>query len=32
VEQVFRANNRTTKDNPLADADRFTVALSQIAN
>ena len=30
-EQVFRYNNRATKDNPLTDADRFHVALSQIA-
>jgi hypothetical protein len=31
-EQVFRYNNRATKDNPLDDADRFALALSQIAN
>jgi hypothetical protein len=31
AEQVFRYNNRATKDNPLTDADRFTIALSQIA-
>ena len=30
-EQVFRYNNRATKDNPLTDADRFHLALSQIA-
>lgn len=30
-EQVFRYNNRATKDNPLTDADRFCLALSQIA-
>lgn len=30
-EQVFRFNNRATKDNPLTDADRFCLALSQIA-
>jgi len=30
-EQVFRYNNRATKDNPLTDADRFTLALSQVA-
>jgi transposase-like protein len=30
TEQVFRYNNRTTKDNPLDDADRFTLAVSQI--
>jgi hypothetical protein len=28
-EQVFRYNNRATKDNPLTDADRFQLALSQ---
>jgi len=31
-EQVFRFNNRATKENPLTDADRFDLALSQIAN
>ena len=31
TEQVFRFNNRTTKDNPLNDADRFMLAVSQIA-
>lgn len=31
-EQVFRFNNRATKDNPLTDADRFDLAVSQIAN
>ena len=30
-EQVFRYNNRATKDNPLDDADRFILAMSQIA-
>jgi transposase-like protein len=30
-EQAFRYNNRATKDNPLTDADRFTLALSQVA-
>jgi transposase-like protein len=30
-EQVFRYNNRATKDNPLTDLDRFAVAVSQIA-
>jgi transposase-like protein len=30
-EQVFRFNNRATRDNPLSDADRFYLALSQIA-
>ena len=31
AEQVFRFNNRATKDNPLNDADRFALAVSQIA-
>jgi transposase-like protein len=30
-EQVFRFNNRSTKDNPLNDADRFVIAMSQLA-
>jgi transposase-like protein len=30
-EQIFRYNNRGTKDNPLDDADRFMLALSQVA-
>jgi len=30
TEQVFRYNNRATKDNPLNDADRFMLAASQI--
>jgi transposase-like protein len=30
-EQVFRFNNRATKDNPLTDSDRFVLALSQVA-
>lgn len=30
TEQVFRYNNRATKDNPLTDADRFTLAASHI--
>ena len=30
-EQVFCYNNRATKDNPLTDADRFALAVSQIA-
>lgn len=30
-EQMFRYNNRATKDNPLTDADRFVLAVSQIA-
>lgn len=29
-EQVFRYNNRATKDNPLNDADRFALAVTQI--
>src|SRR5271165_5176518 len=29
-EQVFRYNNRATKDNPLNDADRFALVCSQI--
>jgi transposase-like protein len=31
TEQVFRYNNRATKDNPLTDADRFALAVSQIS-
>jgi len=30
-EQVFRFNNRVTRDDPMTDADRFKLALSQIA-
>ncbi len=30
AEQIFRYNNRATKDNPLTDADRFMLAASQI--
>ena len=30
-EQTFRYNNRNTRDNPMTDADRFKLALSQIA-
>jgi transposase-like protein len=29
-EQVFRYNNRATKDNPLDDGDRFALAVTQI--
>ena len=29
-EQVFRYNNRATRDNPLNDADRFSLVVSQI--
>jgi transposase-like protein len=31
-EQIFRFNNRATKDNPLNDSDRFVCALAQVAN
>lgn len=31
TEQVFRFNNRATRDNPLDDADRFMLAVSQIS-
>jgi transposase-like protein len=31
TEQVFRFNNRATKANPLNDADRFSLEVSQIA-
>jgi transposase-like protein len=31
TEQIFRYNNRATKDNPLTDSDRFLVALSQVS-
>jgi transposase-like protein len=30
-EQVFRYNNRATKDNPLNDSDRFAYLMSQVA-
>lgn len=30
-EQMFRFNNRATKDNPLTDSDRFVAALAQVA-
>jgi transposase-like protein len=30
-EQVFRYNNRATKDNKLTDADRFALLMSQVA-
>jgi transposase-like protein len=29
-EQVFRYNNRATKDNPITDSDRFVYAMSQV--
>lgn len=31
TEQVFRYNNRATKDNPLNDSDRFAFLMSQVA-
>jgi hypothetical protein len=31
TEQIFRYNNRATKDNPLDDADRIALAVSQIS-
>lgn len=31
TEQVFRFNNRATRENPLDDADRFMLAVSQIS-
>lgn len=31
-EQIFRYNNRATKDNPLNDADRFAALLMQVAD
>jgi transposase-like protein len=30
-EQMFRYNNRATKDNPMTDSDRFNLALSHVA-
>jgi hypothetical protein len=30
-EQMFRYNNRATKDNPLNDSDRFSAVLMQLA-
>jgi transposase-like protein len=30
-EQTFRFNNRSTKDNPLTDADRFVLALTMVS-
>jgi transposase-like protein len=30
TKQVFRYNNRATKDNPLNDADRFALVMSQV--
>lgn len=30
-EQMYRYNNRATKDNPLNDSDRFVAALAQVA-
>jgi len=31
-EQIFRYDNRGTKENPLNDSDRFLLALSQVTN
>ncbi len=31
AEQIFRYNNRATKDNPLNDSDRFSAVLMQLA-
>ncbi len=31
-EQIFRFNNRATKEKPMTDADRFSLVLTQIAN
>ena len=31
-EQVFRFNNRATKDNPLNDSDRFAFLMAKVAN
>jgi transposase-like protein len=31
TEQCFRFNNRATRDNPLNDADRFALAMSQVS-
>jgi transposase-like protein len=31
-EQIFRFNNRSTKENPLNDSDRFVAALAQVAH
>jgi len=30
-EQIFRYNNRATKDNKITDADRFALAVSQVS-
>lgn len=30
-EQIYRFDNRATKDNPLTDADRFALAVSQVS-
>lgn len=32
TEQVFRFNNRATKDNPLTDSDRFSLLLTQVTD
>ena len=31
-EQAFRYNNRATADNPVNDADRFALVLSQVSD
>ena len=31
-EQIFRFNNRATKDNPINDADRFCWLITDLAN
>jgi hypothetical protein len=31
TEQIFRFNNRATKDNPVTDADRFVLLMTQVA-
>ena len=31
-EQIFRYNNRATKDNPLTDSDRFALVMSQVGD
>jgi hypothetical protein len=31
-EQMFRCKNRSTKDNPLTEADRFSFLLSQVGD
>jgi hypothetical protein len=31
AEQIFRYNNRATKDNQITDADRFVLLMTQVA-